>query len=232
MDCQTSACLYGSAATGHWVAGRSDLDLLVLVPQEKLDLLGQKITEWLSIPGYPFLDGFVLFSSGSGAMAKRIDKFDEPARAVDKSIELVDLWNIKNRSKHLFGIDLKTCVREIRQDELRNWTVKNIERFWIPLMSEGLSFGDASPEPTIPLSKVVWTASGVARTLMLAKGNNCSSKREALLWLADECPEIRETINLLGEEFEKPDSASRIFSGRETHELGRVYLRLLRQVRP
>jgi predicted nucleotidyltransferase len=35
MDQHTSACLYGSAVTGNWIAGRSDLDLLVIVPEEK-----------------------------------------------------------------------------------------------------------------------------------------------------------------------------------------------------
>ena len=164
-------------------------------------------------------------------MAKRIDKFDEPAWSVDKAIELIDLWNIKNRSEPLFGIDLKTCIREISQKELKDWAIKHCERFWIPHMNEGLSRGDNSLDATIPQSKLVWVASGVARILMLAEGNNCSSKRDALLWLANECAEIRETVTLLAEEFEKPDSTSRKFSGRETHELGRVYLRLLQQVR-
>jgi predicted nucleotidyltransferase len=42
---QTSACLYGSAATENWVPGRSDLDLVILVPEEKLepDLVGQLV---------------------------------------------------------------------------------------------------------------------------------------------------------------------------------------------
>ena len=54
--------LYGSAATGNWVPIRSVLDLIVLVPKEKLDLLGQKISEWAwsSTPRYPILDGYAL----------------------------------------------------------------------------------------------------------------------------------------------------------------------------
>ena len=87
---QTSVCLYGSAATGNWVPGRSDLDLIILVPEEKLELLGQKIREWAwaSTPKYPILDGYALSVSRSGRLVKRLDEFVKvtyPSDAIDGS---------------------------------------------------------------------------------------------------------------------------------------------------
>lgn len=57
MDQQTSSCLFGSSLTDDWIAGRSDLDLFVVVPEAKIGLLGEKIKEWHQDPSRPLLDG-------------------------------------------------------------------------------------------------------------------------------------------------------------------------------
>jgi hypothetical protein len=231
MGFQTSGCLFGSALTDNWVAARSDLDLLVLIPEEEIELFGKKIKEWQSIPANPLLDGFAIFLSGNVLMAKRLEEFDKTAQRFDESIWLIDVWNIKNQSKYLFGIDLKTILPEISIRELQIWAIKNIESFWIPNISKGLSHLDESSEYKIPLSSLVWTASGVARILMLARGDICSSKREALRWLALERPEIRETINLFREEYDKPDDIAMTLSTKQAFTLGRVYLHLLQEAK-
>lgn len=228
MDQQTSACLFGSSLTEDWVAGRSDLDLFVIVPEAKLELLGDKIKEWHSNPAHPLLDGFVLYASAYGTMVREFHKF-ENARHLGNFIQLIDLWNVKNRSKHLFGQDVTKFVQEISLEDLRNWAFKDIENYWIPLLSDLISRG--SPEAKIPLSALIFMASGVARMLMLTQGNICASKREALQWLANEYVEIRESINLLIEEFEKPDSIAKSSTATHAFMLGRFYLNLLHEAK-
>ena len=230
MDQQTSACLYGSAATANWVAARSDLDLLALVPEEKIELFGEKIKIWKSMPTNPILDGFVLYSLGNIPMVREFKKFEKATRLTPNFIPLIDLWNVKNQSVHLFGQDMKTFVREINRDELKDWAIKDIENHWIPVLSYGVSLCDTSSEIKVPLSTLIITASGVARAIMLARGNICNSKRESLQWLADEDIEIKEMINLLREDFEKKDDLAVKFTLRQTAFLGRSYLRLLQDV--
>ncbi len=146
MDRQTSACLYGSAATDNWVAARSDLDLFALVPEEKIELFGEKIKIWKSIPTNPGLDGFVLYSSGNVPMVREFKKFEKAIRLTANFIPFIDLWNVKNQSVHLFGQDMKTFVREINREELKDWAIKDIENHWIPIMSYGVSLCDLTPE--------------------------------------------------------------------------------------
>lgn len=229
LDQQTSACLYGSATTKDWVATRSDLDLFAFVPEEKIELFGKKIKIWSSNPAHPILDGFVLYQSGNISMVREFHKFENAFR-LDKFIPLIDLWNIKNRSKHLFGQDMKKFVREIGKDELRNWSFEHIAKYWIPNVSDGVSRGDTSEDYKVPLSNLVWTASGIARMLMLTRGTVCSSKLEALQWLGEEYPEIRDTIKVLQEEFWKPDESAIKFTGKQTNALGGFYLQLLNNV--
>lgn len=228
MEQQTSACLFGSSLTDDWVAGRSDLDLFVIVPETKIELFGEKIKEWHSDPARPLLDGFVLYPSAYGTMVREFHKF-ENAKFLGNFIALIDLWNVKNRSKHLFGEDVTKFVQEISQEDLKIWAFKDIEKYWIPLLNEIISRG--SPEAKIPLSTHIWLASGVARILMLTKGNICSSKRMALQWLADEYIEIRETIYSLKEDFEKPDNLANTLTTDQAFMLGRYYLRILREAK-
>src|SRR5258708_25736130 len=150
MEHQTSGCLFGSAATDDWVPARSDLDLLVLIPEEKIELFGRKITEWQSNPTNPVVDGYVLFSSENIPMVKPFHEFDKPALPTT-SIWLMDLWNIKNRSKHLFGQDLKPYIREVGQEELQDWAIKNIKEHLIPHISLLLSGSKLSPEARMSL---------------------------------------------------------------------------------
>lgn len=231
MDQQTSACLYGSAATDNWVAPRSDLDLLALVPEEKIELFREKIKIWKSKPGNPILDGFVLHWSGNVQMVREFNHLEKATRLTANFIPLIDLWKVKNQSVHLFGEDLKTLVREISPEELKDWAIKDIENHWIPHLNAVVSGGDASSERKIPLSTLISMASGVAQMLMLARGNICSSKRELLQWLADEHTEIKEMINLFREDFEKTDDLAITLGIREANTLGRFYLGLLREVK-
>jgi hypothetical protein len=230
MEKQTSACLFGSSMTNDWIAGRSDLDLFVIVPEKKLELFGNKIKEWHSNPANPLLDGYVLYASANGTMVKEFHKF-EKTRLVRDFIPLIDLWNVKNRSKHLFGQDVTQFVREISREELKAWAFWNIENHWIPLINDIVSRSTVSSEIQIPLSTLIFMASGVARILMLTKGNICSSKREALQWLANEYFEIRETINLLQAEFEKPNNVAHTLTASQAVKLGDFYLKLLRDMR-
>lgn len=229
IDQQTSACLYGSATTGEWIPSRSDLDLFLIVPEEKLALVGQKIEIWQARPDAPKLDGFVLYSSDHLTMAREFHQFDKAVRLTESFIPLIDLWNIKNRSTHLFGKDVKTFVREIDLEELRAWALKDIQGHWIPLIDDLVSRANISSEATVPLSSLIWMASAVARMLMLTRGNVCSSKREALRSLASEHIELTEIINVLRAEFDQPDDMARTFSTEQTVKLGKIYLRLLRE---
>ena len=229
MDQQTSACLFGSSLTDDWISGRSDLDLFVVVPEEKIELFGEKIRMWQSKPEHPTLDGYVLYSSGNVAMVREFYKFENAFRLTEKFIPLIDSWNIRNRSRHLFGKDMNTFVREISQEELKDWAFKYIEGHWIPLLNDLILRG--SPEAKIPLSALIFIASGVARMLMLTKGNICSSKREALQWLADEYIETREIINLLKEDFQKADTVANTFTASQSRILGNNLLKILCEIK-
>jgi hypothetical protein len=142
---------------------------------------------------------------------------------------LIDLWNAKNRSKHLFGDDIKKYIRDIDQEELKDDALKDIKNQWIPTLKDMLH---GKPEAKIPLAPLIWTASLVARQLMLlTKGNICGSKKEALYWLADEYREIREMINLLIKDFEKPDEIAMAFNSKEALILVNFCLRLLCEIK-
>ncbi len=231
MDQQTSACLYGSATTDDWVVARSDLDLFAHVPEERIDLFGEKIKIWKSKPVNPILDGFVLYSSGNVPMVREFHKFEKATRLTPNFIPLIDLWKVKNQSVHLFGQDMKTFVREISREELKDWAIKDIENHWIPHLSAIVSGGDTSSERKIPLSTLISMASGVAQMLMLARRNICSSKRVLLQWLSEEHIEIRESINLFREDFEKSDDLAITLSARQAGTLVMFCLDLLREVK-
>lgn len=229
MENLTSACLFGSAATSNWIPGRSDLDLFVLVPAQRLDQFGEKLSAWKSNSENPLLDGFVIFSSAGVPMVKRIDEYEKPARTVEKSIGLIDLWNIKYRSRHLFGDELNKYVREISIHELQIWAQKDIRDFWIPTFQDLVSRTTFSDDAKVPLSKLIWTASAVARIAMLTEGRVCDSKLEALQWLLQNEKEIRDPMQRLIADFEKPDLTGVSFDTGQTFALGRTYLRLLRE---
>lgn len=230
MDFQTSGLLYGSASTDNWVSGRSDLDLLLIVPEEKLRLLEKQIKIWKSKSEFPVIDGYVLYSSGNVIMAKELYKLESPPYFADTFIPLIDLWNIKNHSQHLFGQEVKAFIREINQEELKKWALSDIKSYWIPLLNSLVSYSKIPLEDKIPLSGLIWVASGVARMLMLSEGNICTSKRVALQWLAAEYGEIRNLVNLLIEEFNNPDNIARTLTAREALVLNDFYLRLFRQM--
>jgi predicted nucleotidyltransferase len=223
---QTSVCLYGSAATGNWVPGRSDLDLIILVPEEKLELLGQKIREWAwaSTPKYPILDGYALSVSRSGRLVKRLDEFVKVTYPSDATIDLVDQWSIKNRSKHLFGNDsISTLFPDISHSQLRAWAFERL-KYMLAGNPEGIV-----PEPKVVLSKLIWSVSWSARMLMLLRGNVCESKREALQWLASEYVEIRNLVCLLLDDYSKSDEVALSITSEQSAILRKFCLGQLRQ---
>ncbi len=65
---------------------------------------------------------------------------------------------------------------------------------------------------------------------MLVKGNICNSKRGALRWLSDENPEIKEMIDKIREDYEKPDEVAIRITASQSFTLLKYYLRLLREV--
>lgn len=225
----TSACIYGSAMTDDWVEGRSDLDLFVVLPEDKVELFGEKINLWKSNAANPLLDGFILYQTNSGLMVREFHKFENAHRFTEKFITLIDLWNIKNQSKHLFGHDVASFVRNIDIDELRRWSFKYIEEFWLPLLRDLNSRGD--PSIQIPLSSLIWMASGIARILMLTNGVVCNSKREALRWLGSEYPEVRNTMTELIKDFDKSDLDAFQLPGKQAMALGDLYLHILRDAK-
>ncbi len=221
---QTSACLYGSAVTGNWVPGRSDLDLVILVPEEKLELLGQKIREWAwaSTPKYPILDGYAL--SRGGLLVKRLDAFVKVTYPSDATINLVDQWIIKNRSTHLFGNDsISTLFPDISHSQLRAWAFGELE-YMSASNPEGIV-----PEPKVVLSSLIWSVSWSARMLMLLRGNVCESKREALQWLASEYVEIRKLVCLLLDDYSKSDEVALSITSEQSAILRKFCLGQLRQ---
>lgn len=221
LDQQTSAYLYGSAATGNWVPTRSDLDLLIVVPEDKLGLLGEKIKVWRANHGHPILDGFVLFSSYNVSMAKRLEEFHLPARPAGDEIQIIDLWNIKNQSKHLFGDDFVKGFPDISLKQLSEWARRELRNAFGP------SHGGDIPKIDVVLSKLIWSVTWSVRMLMLARGMMCDSKQEALQWLAQEHPEIRELVGLLLDDYAKSDTEPISISSDQSVTLRRFCFELM-----
>lgn len=224
IDHQTSAYLFGSAATGYWVAGRSDLDLVVLVPKEKLNLLGEKIRSWTSTPGLPILDGYALSFYGDSPQAMRLEQFLRVTFPSHTNIELMDQWNIKNRSKYLFGKDsINSLFPDISHSDLKAWAIKDLKD----------KFSTKSLEVNLPETKVLlgltWAVSWAARMLMLSRGTICESKREALQWLANEYAEIGSLVSLLLYDYNKSDSAPMSITSEQSKVLLEYCSQLMRQ---
>lgn len=200
MGQQTSGYLYGSAATGNWVPARSDLDLLILVSESQLGQLEEKIRIWRGSHRETILDGFVLFSANNILMAKRLEEFHLPAQPLVGEIQLVDWWNIKNRSRHLFGIDFVKGLPDISLKQLSEWARRELRT------TLGPSLGGEVLKVDVVRSKLIWSVSWSARMVMLARGLICDSKQDALKWLARENPEIRDLVGLLLDGYSKSDA--------------------------
>lgn len=223
---QTSACLYGSAATGNWIDGRSDLDLIVLVPEGKLELLGQKVRLWTSTPTLPILDGYALSFSGSSLSATRLDQFLRVTYPSNTIIELIDKWNIKNRSKPLFGMDsINTLFPDISNNELRAWAINELK--YISISNPE----NIVPEIEVKLSGLIWSVSWMARMLMLTRGVICDSKQEALQWLANEYSEIKDLVYLLLNDYTKSDDMVASITPKESVILRKFCFGLLQEIK-
>jgi len=224
MDRQTSAFLYGSAATGNWVSTRSDLDLLVFVPKEKLPLLAEKVRAWDSIPKFPILDGYVAYLAGRSLVTIPLERFLKVTYPSDTKIELIDQWFIKNRSKYLFGEDfLNTLTPDISLNDLRKWAFEELKYLVGDSQKRDL------PKIDVVLSELIWSISRSARTLMLVRGQVCESKREALQWLANEHDEIAGLAGLLLEHYHRSDDAQVPITEEQSLMLRRFCLELMRR---
>lgn len=226
LGLQTSACLYGSAATGNWIPGRSDLDLIILVPEKKLELLGKKIREWAwaSTPKYPILDGYALSSSGGTCLVRRLDDFVKVTFPSESTIDLVDQWIIKNRSRQLFGnSSIPNLFPDISHEQLRAWALETLS-YMMASNPEGIV-----PEEKLVLSNLIWGVSWSARMLMLLRGNVCESKREALQWLASEYVDIRDLVCLLLDDYLKPDEVAPSITSEQSAIMRKFCLEQLRK---
>jgi hypothetical protein len=205
LDCRASVYLFGSAATGNWIPGRSDLDLVIIVPHERLDLLGEKVRNWAwsTEPRNPILDGYALSTSGGGHSVTRLDELVRVRYPSDTKIDLVDQWMIKNRSKHLFGNNsLDRYFPDISTAKLSEWARENL-RGLMKSNPKGIV-----PASAVELPGLFWSISWSARMLMLSRGTICESKQEALQWLACEYPEIKDMVNLLSSDYMRLDIVS------------------------
>lgn len=220
MDRQTSAWLYGSAVTGDWVSGRSDLDLLMFVPKEKAVSFGAKVRSWARTPSNPILDGHVIYLSEGSSEVISLERLANVAHPSSAHIEIIDQWYIKNRSKHLFGTgSLNTDIADVSFIELRKWALMHLQA-----LSKG-----TTRDGVTSLSNLIWTTSWAARMLMISKGNVCESKQEALRWLANENEEIRHLVNLLLADFYKTDIEASSMTLEQSLDLGKYCIELARR---
>lgn len=204
MDRQTSACLFGSAASGEWVAGRSDLDLFIIIPKDKLAALGEKVRAWSSIPNFPILDGYAAYFSGDTIVTIQLERLLKVTYPSNTKIELMDQWSIKNRGKYLFGDRaINNLVSDININQLKSWAQEQMN-----YLSKANPPKDAYDSTN--LTRLIWVISYSARLLMLSKGNICESKQEALRWLANEHSEIRDLVNSLLENYSKQSDTTSI----------------------
>lgn len=221
LDYRTSAYLYGSFATGNWIADRSDLDLLLFTPETKLELLGEKIKTWQSIPNSPILDGFALFLSGGWLMAKRLEEFSEAAEPLFKCIQVIDLWNIKNRSVHIWGEAFAVALPDIQTNELSRWALGQMELFIGNLHIDDVPIIEAEP------NGLIWSISWSARMLLLSRGIVCDSKLDAIRWLANEYSEIRASVDLLINNFSASGTIQSLLTKEESLKLRKFCVRIM-----
>lgn len=218
MDRRTSAWMYGSAANGDWVPFRSDLDLFILIPEGSLELFSNKVRAWTWAGTNPILDGYVLYFSGSSVITLSLEQLASVAYPSEARIELIDQWYIKNRSKHLFGEDsLPTFLPEIAPIQLREWAIENLRRV-------------AKAEPraiNLKFSELIWSVSWSARMTMLARGEVCESKLEALKWLSIEVPESSYIVSLLIEGFNNSDNTITPISLEQSVMLRRLCMNMM-----
>lgn len=223
VDRQTSIYLFGSASTGYYISGRSDLDLLIVVPETKLYTVGEKIRSWTWNPELPILDGYVLSSERGIRSAKHVEQFKRVAFPSDANIDLPDQWNIKNRSIHLFGEAIMPKIfPEIGQAQLQAWAIETIRS-----LARSNPSGNVPYNSTFKLSEVIWCTSWAARLLLLSRGQLCESKKEALSWLAAEYVEIAEPVRLLLKDYLKSDKDASSMTEEQAYMLAKFCFGLI-----
>lgn len=188
LNKESSICVYGSAVNGNWVSGRSDIDLIILIPQEKVGLLASQVREWSSNPDLPLLDGYSVYQTGRTLNFTNLDAYLRVNYPPAAKMELMDEWVVKNNSVQMFGkTQIKDLFPQINMNQLKAWGIDQINK-----LSK-----DQVPEGRVTLPELIWAVSWSARMMMLINGIVCESKKEALTMLGGEYPEIRELINVL-----------------------------------
>lgn len=139
--------------------------------------------------------------SGHSVENKRLDDFVRVTFPSATRIELIDRWNIRNRSKRVFGTnEIETYFSEISLSETKRWARSELRD-----MSLQNPF-NIIIEKELVLSELIWSVSWLARMLMLSQGTVCDSKRAALEWLASKYEEINIIVNLLLKDYSKSDN--------------------------
>ena len=211
----TSGLIYGSFVTGDWAASRSDLDIIIyLESQDHLKLFEEQFWKWRALYPPELLDGFLVFNDGSKPMTKRFYKFTEPPSSLYDSVLIPDQWKIRNQSNRLFG---STKISEffpvIQPEDLKNWAIRNKQEYWIPSILKTIeNLENSIDSQSFPLNNFIWMVSGAARIKTLEQSGMCSSKKEAIRWALEEEGGPAELLELLLENFEKPDSESPMLS--------------------
>jgi predicted nucleotidyltransferase len=233
MNHETTAYLYGSAATGDWTAARSDLDLLVFLKQDQVPLFEEHLRKWKTLK-LPFLDGFVCVVDtqdlGTFLFEDLWNGRRNLAEPIVKQIPIPDLWNVRFRSKKLFGSDKrKEVLPRVRREHLKLWATLERDRYWIPEIRRGISKLDfADSDTLVSLTPAIWAASGVMRIMNLVSGGEPISKLKALELFIELMPESESQIQFLIDSFEFDDRERKILTVRQALEISKLCLELLR----
>ena len=232
MNRQTSACIYGSAASDDWNEARSDLDLMIFAETNQLDIFEQQLKKWRAEISFPMLDGFLLFVDQKILMAKRLDDPESrPAKAFEE-ILIPDQWKVKSRSIQLFGTaPIHELFPDIQSKDLSTWATANKKSYWIPSIRGALvKLQYTAIGTTFDLTPAIWMASGTARILTLERGHSCISKQEALAWLIDRYSDSKNLIQPLIAEYSTPDQFAKKLNVEEMGRIASFCLDLLKRI--
>jgi predicted nucleotidyltransferase len=209
---RSSVLLFGSAATGHFVSGRSDLDLAITIKCEQLGLLGDALRAWdAAEPRLPIIGGYAVVDHGGYIETFNLELFLKTYFPRNSPIEVVDRWLIRNRFLNLWGDNFASnLIEETTIEDLKGYALRHIQDF----AQQGIHAN--VPAAGLKLSDLIWSASWTARMLMLVEGEVCESKRAALEWLAKEEPAVGEQVGVLLKYFDTPDQDSPLLPHQES----------------
>lgn len=231
LESDTTAYLYGSAATNSWSSARSDIDFLVFIKKPQLPQFQAQVAEWKRL-GLPELDGFVCFENGAELLTFQLNEpFEKPKPASDK-IQIPDLWKIQFRSRKLFGADnLAEKLPRVQRPDLRSWALADRDKYWIPdILGTIQRLSARNPSEFVSsLTPAIWLASGASRIVNLMKGGECISKQEALRLFILCLPKSEESIQLLIRNYAVKDNEAERITVAQALEIANLCLELLHQ---